>query len=76
MRRTIALVAGSVLVVALLPAGTASARPSGDLGPSAAERAFLFGRLDDVGWHGQRLPGSGSPPGIGPRGRCRIERAF
>ena len=41
MRRTIALVAGSVLVVAMLPAQSASAARQGDPGPSAAERAAL-----------------------------------
>jgi hypothetical protein len=41
MRRTIALIAGSALVVAMLPAQPASAARQGDPGPSAAERAAL-----------------------------------
>ena len=41
MRRTIALIAGSALVVAMLPAQSASAARQGDPGPSAAERAAL-----------------------------------
>jgi hypothetical protein len=41
MRRTIALIAGSALVVAMLPVQPASAARQGDPGPSAAERAAL-----------------------------------
>lgn len=62
MRRTIALLAGTALVAAMLPAATASATNKYDPGPSSADRAALGAGLQVA----PKAPEGKSPTGVNP----------
>ncbi|SDY58774.1 pre-peptidase C-terminal domain-containing protein [Asanoa ishikariensis] len=62
MRRTIALLAGTALVAAMLPASIATAELKNDSGPSGADRALLAtgGQVAD------KAPAGKAPTGVNP----------
>ncbi|GIF78257.1 DVUA0089 family protein [Asanoa siamensis] len=62
MRRTIALLAGTALVAAMLPAATATAELKNDPGPSGADRATLAAG----GQVAVKAPAGKAPTGVNP----------